>query len=143
MKLTIVTPEKEVYASEIAAISLPTPEGEITVLPHHIPLITQIAPGELIITKIDNNKDFYATGGGFAEITGDHIAVLTDLAEHAAAINEKAVEEARQRAQEALAKRGELSDEEVAFTEAALLKSLVQLRVVRRHHGAKLPTSQS
>lgn len=132
MKLIIVTPEKPVYDSEITFVSLPTPDGEITILPHHIPLITKVIAGEMKIGRIDSKEDYFATGGGFAEITGNHVSVLTDLAEHAHDINEKAVEQARKRAEDALAKADQLTDEEVAIAQATLLKSLTQLSVVRR-----------
>lgn len=135
MKLTIVTPEKPVYDDEVTQVSLPTPQGEITVLDHHIPLITQVAPGELTILHKNGKREHYATGGGFAQITGEQVSVLTDLAEHAAAINEKEVEEARRRAEEALARRNELTEEEIAATEAIIAKSLAQLRVKRKHHS--------
>lgn len=134
MKLTIVTPEKPVFDDEITSVSLPTLNGEITVLDHHIPLITQILPGELTITHKNGKKDYFATGGGFAEITGSQVSVLTDLAENEREINEKLVEEARKRAEAALAKREIMSEEEIALTEANLLKSLAQLRVKRRYH---------
>lgn len=117
--------------------------GEITVLDHHIPLISQVSPGELTIVHKNGKREYYATGGGFAQITGEHISVLTDLAEHAAAINEKAVEEARKRAEEALARRNELTEEEIAATEAIVVRSLAQLRVKRKHysHTPTVPTA--
>lgn len=138
MKLTIVTPEKPVFVDEVTAVSLPTLDGEITVLDHHVPLITQILPGELTISHKTGKKEYFATGGGFAEITGLQVSVLTDLAENEREINERAVEEARKRAEEALKKRELLSEEEIALTEAQLLKSLAQLRVKRRHRTPSL-----
>lgn len=138
MKLTIVTPEKPIFDDEVVSVSLPTLDGEITVLDHHVPLITQILPGELTISHKNGKKDYFATGGGFAEITSEQVSLLTDLAENEREINENAVEEARKRAKAALQKRELLSEEEIAITEANLLKSLAQLRVKRRHHS-RLP----
>ncbi len=134
MKLTIVTPEAIVYDDEIDRVTLPTLDGEITILQNHIPLITQIAPGELSIFHKSGKTDHFATGGGFAEITGSTVSVLVDLAQEATAIDEKVVEEARKRAQEALLKRQEMTDEEIATVESTLAKSLAQLKVKRRHH---------
>lgn len=135
MKLTIVTPEETVFDDEVSFVTLPTLQGEITVLSHHIPLVAQIVPGELVIAHSNGKKDYLATGGGFAEITSETVSVLVDLAQHAAAIDEKVVEEARKRAEEALKRRNEMTDEEIAMVEGQLLKSLSQLQVKRRRRS--------
>lgn len=127
-----MTPEKISYSEEADQVSLPTADGEITVLPNHIPLLTQLLPGELSIKK-GNQTITMASGGGFAEISGKKVSVATDLAEKSEEINEKQAEEARKRAGEALKDRQRLSEEEFALTAASLQKALAQLRVKRRH----------
>ena len=92
MKLELVTPEKIVFSDEIDQVSLPTSDGEITVLPHHIPLITQVKPGELTIKK-NNKVSHFVTGSGFVEVTGQTISILTDLAETSDNLDEKKIEE--------------------------------------------------
>jgi F-type H+-transporting ATPase subunit epsilon len=87
-------------------------------------------PGEIIVHK-DGRDTFFATGGGLIEVTAAHVAVLTDLAVQADKIDEAKAEEARQRAEARLKEK--ISDEEVASTNALLARSLVQLRVKRRH----------
>ena len=132
MKLEIVTPEKKVYSDEVDQVSLPTPNGEITVLPHHLPVITQVKPGEIKVKKNDK-VSYLVTGNGFVEITGKSVSVMTDLAEWDEEIDEKAAEEARRRAEEALKQRHTLNNEQFAQTAAALEKALASLKVKRRH----------
>ena len=113
-------------------VTLPGVEGQIGILPQHVPLMTQMVPGEMIVRK--NGQDrFLAVGEGLVEITGDHVAILTDLAIAAENIDEAKAEEARQRAAARL--REKLSSEEVASVNAALARSLAQLRVKRRQHN--------
>ncbi|OGY25147.1 MAG: ATP synthase F1 subunit epsilon [Candidatus Woykebacteria bacterium RIFCSPHIGHO2_01_FULL_39_12] len=132
MRLEIVTPEKIAYSEEADQVTLPTALGEITVLPGHTPLVTQLLPGELVLKK-GNQYSILASGGGFAEITGKKVSVVTDLAQRPEEIDERAAEEARKRAEEALTERERLSEEEFAVTAANLQKALAQLRVKRKH----------
>src|SRR5262249_27400406 len=95
----------------------------------HVPLMTQVNAGELVVRK-DGHDHFLAVGEGFVEITGDHVAVLTDMAMKADDIDESKAEEARKRAEVRLAEK--LSDEEQATVQSSLLRSLAQLKVKRR-----------
>jgi F-type H+-transporting ATPase subunit epsilon len=135
MKVEIVTPEKIAYSEEADQISLPTADGEITILPNHVPLVTKLLPGELTLKK-GGQRSVLATGGGFAEITSKKVSVLTDLAERPEEINEKETQAAIERAQQALKEKDRLSEEEFAATSANLEKALAQLRIKRKHaHG--------
>src|SRR3989304_8842026 len=136
MQIEIVTPEKVAYSEEADQVTLPTADGEITVLPGHVSLVTQLLPGELTLKKGSQNI-VLASGGGFAEITGKKVAVVTDLAQRPEEIDERAAEEARRRAEEALTERERLSEEEFAVTAANLQKALAQLRIKRRHRRKK------
>ncbi len=132
LKLEIVTPDGTVYSEDVEMVTLPGVEGQMGVYPRHVPLMTQMVPGEIVVRK-DTRDYFLAVGEGLIEITGEHVAVLTDLAIAAEHIDEAKVEEARQRAEARL--QDKLSDEEVASTNASLTRSLAQLHVKRRHHG--------
>lgn len=110
-------------------VTLPASEGEMGVYPMHVPLMTQVNSGELVVRK-DGQDHFLAVGEGFVEITGTHVAVLTDMAMKADDIDEAKAEEARKRAEARLAEK--LSDEEQATVQASLLHSLAQLKVKRR-----------
>lgn len=142
MKLEIVTPEKKAFEDEVDQVSLTTTEGQITVLPHHLPVFTQLSAGEIIAKKADKTINL-ASGGGFAEITGSRVSVLTDLADRPEEIDEKKVEEAKKRAEEAMKEKHLLSEEEFAATAAALEKALAQLRVKRRHYPVTTPKTET
>jgi F-type H+-transporting ATPase subunit epsilon len=132
LRLEIITPIAMAFSEDVEMVTLPGVEGELGILPQHIPLMTQMVPGELVIRQ--NGQDRYlAVGEGFVEITGDHVAILTDLAIAAENIDEAKAEEARQRAQARL--REKLSAEEVANVNAALARSLAQIRVKRRQRS--------
>lgn len=129
LKLEIVTPEGAVYSEDVEMVTLPGVVGEMGIYPQHVPLMTQMAPGELIVHK--DGKDLsIATGEGLIEVTATGIAVLTDLAIPADRIDEAKAEEARRRAEARL--REKLSAEEAATVNASLVRSLAQLRVKRR-----------
>jgi F-type H+-transporting ATPase subunit epsilon len=132
LKLEIVTPEAVVYSEDVHMVTLPGIEGQIGIYPLHIPLLTQIVPGEIIVRK-DGQESFLAVGEGVVEITAHRVAIVTDMAIPADHIDEAKVEEARQRAAARL--RDKLSDEEVATINASLARSLAQLKVKRRQHG--------
>ncbi len=129
LKLEIVTPDAKVFSDDVEMVTLPGVEGEMGIYPNHVPLMTQIAPGEIVARK--NGQDiFLAIGDGFVEITGDHVAILSDMAIRAENIDEAKAEEARRRAEARLGEK--LSDEEAAAVQAALAHSLAQLKVKRR-----------
>lgn len=130
--LQIITPEKTVFDDEVEQVSLPTQDGEITVLPHHLSLITSIEPGAIILKK-QSKETHMASGFGFAQVASNNIKVLVDLAAPEDEIEEKAIEAAKKEAEEALAKKHELSEEEYALAAASLQKALVQLKIKRRH----------
>ena len=99
------------------------------VYPHHVRLITQIVPGEIVVTR-DGQDRFIAVGEGIVEVTGTRVAIVTDMAIPAEQIDEAKIEEARARAEARL--REKISDEEVATVNASLARSLAQLQVKRR-----------
>lgn len=132
LKLEIVTPEAVTYSEDVDMVTLPAVEGEMGIFPMHVPLMTQIVPGEVSVRK--NGQDYFlAVGEGFVEITGERVAILTDMAIKAADIDEAKAEEARKRAEARLGEK--LSDEEVASVNAALAHSLAQLKVKRRNRA--------
>ena len=134
LHLEIVTPEKLAYSSDVESVVIPAVEGEMGVLPQHIPLMTQIHAGELVITK-GGRKEYLAVGEGFVTVTQTRVNVLTDMAIEWQHIDEGAAEAAIKRAKDALAKKGDLGAEETAAVQAALSKSLAQLHVKRRRHS--------
>jgi F-type H+-transporting ATPase subunit epsilon len=129
LKLEIVTPEAKTYSEDVDMVTLPGVEGEMGIYPQHVPILTQISAGEVVVRK-DGRDYFLAVGEGFVEITGERVAILTDMAIRAENIDETKAEEARQRAEARLSEK--LDDEEAAMVAAALAHSLAQLQVKRR-----------
>jgi F-type H+-transporting ATPase subunit epsilon len=130
IKLEIVTPQATVYSEDVDMVTLPGLEGQMGILPHHVRLMTPLVPGEMVVRK-NGQVRFLAVGEGLIEVTGDRVSIVTDMAVATENINEAKAEEARQRAAARL--REKISSAEVASVNAALARSLAQLRVKRRH----------
>ena len=132
LRLEIVTPDGKAFSADVEMVTLTGALGEVGILPQHVRLMTQMLPGEMVVRR-DGRDEFLAVGGGLVEITGQRVSILTDMAVAAESIDEARAEEARRRAEARLKEK--LADEEVATTNAALARSLAQLRVKRRHRG--------
>jgi F-type H+-transporting ATPase subunit epsilon len=130
LKLEIVTPEGKIFSDDVELVTLPGIDGEMGIFPGHVPLMTQLAAGEVIVRK-GGQDSYLAVSDGFVEITGDHVAILADMAIRAENIEEVKAEEARRRAEARLAEQ--LDSEEVATVEATITYSVAQLKVKRRH----------
>ncbi len=129
--LEIVTPDARVYSDTIDSVVIPTVEGEVGVLPGHIPLLTQVENGELRVTK-GNETLLLAVSGGFAEVEGDRVHVLAERAISEEKIDEKAVEEALKRAQKELDEAKHLDPQQYEHLQNLVRYSGVQLAVKRR-----------
>ncbi|MEO8045043.1 MAG: ATP synthase F1 subunit epsilon [Spartobacteria bacterium] len=129
LRLEIVTPEAKAYSEDVEMVVLPGADGELGVYPQHVPVLTTLKPGELRVFK-GGSETSLAVGDGFAEITGEGISVLTDMAMESSAIDEAAAEAAVARAQAAM--KEDLGSEEVVAVQASLQKALAQLSVKRR-----------
>jgi len=127
--LEIITPLKVVLSEEVDEITIPTVDGEISILPNHVNLLTKIAPGEMIIRR-GTKADLFAITGGFLEVLNSHVNVLADYAIHAEDIEIAKVEEAKERAQKAMKEK--LTEGDFRVANAELAKSLLQLKVARR-----------
>ena len=129
LRLEIVTPQAIVFSEDVNLVTLPSIEGDIGIYPQHLRLMTQLVPGEIIVSK-DGHDRFLAVGEGMVEVTAKRVTIATDMAIPSDKIDEAKVEEARQRAEARL--REKISDEEVASVNASLVKALAQLQVKRR-----------
>lgn len=131
LTLEIVTPEAKVYSDTIDSVVIPTVEGEIGVLPGHIPLLTQIEHGELRVSK-GTTTLWLALGGGFAQIDGDTVRVLAEHAVTEEKIDENAVEAAMKRAEEQLKEAKTMDPQQYEHLQSLVRYSGVQLAVKRR-----------
>ncbi len=144
LNLQIITPERIVFAEEdIESVTLPGIEGEMTILPQHAPLMTELRPGALVYRRSGEETDV-ALAGGFLEVRDDKVVILADTAERSEEIDAARAEEARQRAAERLAAHEGGVD--LAGAMAALDRASARLRVAerrqrRRPGGAPRPGS--
>ncbi len=133
LTLEIVTPEARVYSDTVESVVIPTVEGEIGILPGHIPLLTQVNEGELRVAK-DGRTVLLAVAGGFVQVEGDRVSVLAEYAVREEAIDEVTVEKAIQRAKEALQQAPTLEAAEVERLEGIVRFSVAQLALKKRKH---------
>src|ERR1044071_2637093 len=131
LTLEIVTPEARVYSDTIDTVVIPTAEGEVGILPGHIPLLAQVQHGELRVTK-GNETQLLAVSGGFVEVEGDRVHVLAEHAITEQKIDEKAVEEALKRAERELEEAKHLDPQQYEHLQSLILYAGVQLAVKRR-----------
>jgi F-type H+-transporting ATPase subunit epsilon len=137
MHLDIVTPEKIVYSEEIDELTVPTAQGEISILPEHIALVTRVSEGELIV-KAKGKSHYLAVTGGFLQVQKGKITLLADYAIRSDDINTQKVLEARKRAEEILTKKREgMSERDFAIAESEMRRAILELKVSskRRKHS--------
>ena len=135
IKLKILTPRKAVLSKDIDSISLPTPDGEITVLPHHANLFTLLTEG-IIKINAKGDQDYLAIGGGYAETDGQEIHVLVSKAYGQKEVDEALTQKAVLDAQKILkTTRSEKERQEAA---SILKRSLIDIRLLKRKRRATL-----
>lgn len=130
IRCEIVTQERMVYSDDVSSVSLPGIEGRMGILPHHSSLLTVLDFGEVIVRK-DGEEEFFAIGGGFAEIQPDKVIVLADSAEHADEIDIERAEAARARAEQAMAEGIKVHDN-YEMIEASLRRANLRIDISKR-----------
>jgi len=131
LTLEIVTPEARVYADTVDTVVIPTVEGEVGILPGHIPLLTQVEHGELRVTK-GGQTTWLAVSGGFAQVDGDRVSILAENAITEEKIDENAVEAALKRAEQELREAKLLDPAQAEHLQGLVRYSGVQLSLKRR-----------
>ena len=127
--LEIITPEKVVFKNEADELIVPTTTGEVGILANHVPLLSQISLGELII-KQGQKEHALAISGGFLDVANNQVTILADYAVRSEDIEIAKVEEAQKRAQKAMEEK--VSERDFAEAEAQLRRSLLELKVAQR-----------
>ena len=134
LKLEIVTPESKIYTEDVEMVTLPGSEGEAGIYPNHVPLMTKVQAGEIVVSR-DGNEEIVAIGEGFAEVTGEHVAILTDNAANSGDIDEAAAEQAKAKAEQRLQEGGDISEDEARALNQAIFYSQAQIKAKRRKRG--------
>jgi F-type H+-transporting ATPase subunit epsilon len=141
IRCDIVTQERTVYTGEANSVSLPGTEGRMGILPNHAPLLTTLAFGEVIVRDASTGAEqFFAIGGGYAEVQPDHVIVLADSAEQAEEIDLERAEQARARAEQAMAEGVKDDPDKYAQIQAALMRAQIRVDVGRKRAGRRRRT---
>mgnify|MGYP000479409491 CR=1 FL=1 len=132
IRFEIVTPERIVLKEDITQVTVPTRDGEITVLPKHIPLISILKPGVIEAKKEDDALEVMSVSGGFIEVLRDKVIILADTAERAEEIDIDRAEEARKRAEET--KKNIINKDDIRFANlsARMEVELARTKAVKR-----------
>lgn len=125
-KVEIITPDRVFYTGDATMIEFNTVNGQIGVYKNHIPLTTVLAPGIVVITNGEEKK-MAAVHAGFAEILGEKVTLLAEVAEWPDEIDLERAEAAKERAEERLSRKS--ADLDVARAELALRRALVRIDI--------------
>lgn len=133
MNVQIITPDSKAYAGDALSVTIPTTSGEITVLAHHAPLVSTLAPGTLIV-RDGSGDHLFAVARGMVEVDGTSVRILTDIADPAEHLQEEAIVRAKAEAEKLISERRTDTQE---FTEAmaVLDRETARLISVRRHRS--------
>jgi len=123
-----VTPERVFYEGPVEMVEFNTTEGQIGVLPGHIPMTVIVSPGILTITEAEGTKEA-ALHAGFAEILPDQITILAEIIEWPDEIDKDRAEYALQKARERLENRDSQTD--LAMAETALQRAIARIEVLK------------
>ena len=137
IQFEIVTPERSVMKEEVTQIIVPTKDGEITVLPNHIPLISSLKPGVLEVKKNNGEVEIISISGGFLEVLKDKVVILADTAERGHEIDEQRAEEARKRAEALMTEAVHKDDVDYAGLSAIIEKELARTRAIKKWRRIK------
>lgn len=137
IKFEVVTPERVVLKEDVTQVTVPTKDGEITVLPEHIPLLSILKPGIIEVKKIDGKKDVIAVSGGFIDVLKNKIVILADTAELAEEIDLGKAEEARKRAEKIKEETMHRDDVDFAGLSSQIEKELARTSAVKRWRKIK------
>ncbi|MBD3248380.1 ATP synthase F1 subunit epsilon [Candidatus Falkowbacteria bacterium] len=132
IKFEIVTPEKHIMKEYVKQVTIPTLEGDLTILPKHTPLVATLRSGVLEMTKEDEGSEVAFVSGGFLEVLRDKVVVLADVAERAEEIDESKVEEARAKAEREMAEIRAEDTERFANISAQIERELARTKALRR-----------
>jgi F-type H+-transporting ATPase subunit epsilon len=137
IELVIVTPERQLLRQTVVEVTLPGGDGCLGILPGHAPLITELGIGELTYrAKNVNEAELLAIISGFAEVLGDRVTVLAEVAERPDEIDVARAEEAKKRAEQRLASASSDPNMDWGRAAIALQRSLIRIQVARKRHGA-------
>ena len=140
IQLKLVTPERTLLDEKAVSVTIPTVEGEVTILPEHVQFTALVAAGIARMKRENGQIDEVAVSDGFMHVAKDGVVtVLTDTAERGHELNVTAIEEARERAKELMKKAAAQDDVAFAAAAAELEREMARLRLARKHQSRQKP----
>ena len=133
----VVTPHGTTVEEPATSVAMWTAMGEIEVLYGHAPTVVLLEPGEMRVYGAAGGERAFAAGEGFARIDGESVTVFSDMAEDVATIELDQAEEAKKRAERALAEAATLSEDEREAADLVLREALVKIEISLRHGERK------
>ena len=131
MYTELVTSEGNAYSGDASSVTIPTGDGEITVLDHHLPLVSTVEPGTVIIRTKNGEELLFAVSRGVVQVGSNNIRILSDIADRAESLEEEAIELARERAEQLkVARRGD--SEGFAEAQATLEREIARITTIHR-----------
>ena len=137
LHLKLVTPERVLFQEEASSVTLPTVEGEITILPKHADLVAALKPGVAKLVRPNGEIEDIAVSGGFIQVSADNITVLADTAERGEELTLGAITEAQNRARKLMAEAVQVDDNAYAAAAAMLERELARYHAAVRHRNRK------
>jgi F-type H+-transporting ATPase subunit epsilon len=137
IQLVVVTPVSQLLSEAVSEVQLPGADGYLGVLPGHAPLITELGIGELTYKTANGHTGLLAIIRGFAEVLPQRVSVLAETAERPEDIDVNRAQQALKRAQELIAKGGDIDWDRAS---ASLQRALVRIQVVSKHQGINIAT---
>ena len=130
VQLDVVSAEERIFSGLVESIQVTGSEGELGILPGHIPLLTVIKPGMVRIVKQFGEEHLIYVAGGVLEVQPHTVTVLADVAIRAEDLDEQAALAAQKKAEEAMQHAG--ADFNYAEAAAQLAEAIAQLRLIQR-----------
>ena len=127
----LVTPERVVLREQLTSLTLPTVNGEITILPGHVPLVSVLKPGVMIALQVKGEQRVIAVSGGFVEVLEFKVVDLADTAEMASELDEERIKVAQAKAEFLKQSAANHDDLNFADVSALLDKELARLSAVK------------
>lgn len=133
--LNIASPERAIYTGEAHMVSVLSVNGELGILPRHSPLLANLLPGEIHITKADGAEEYIYISGGYIEVLPHVVTILADTALRGEDVDEAAALEAKKQAEKTIRTSPLYSDRDQAQLE--LIKALAQLKALEHTRRMK------
>lgn len=130
LHIQVITPEKTLIDQEASEVVVPTTTGELAILPQHIPLLSQIAPG-IITIKHNSKEETLAVDGGFLQVTAKTVTILADFALHEREASASKAEEAKKTAEKAM--KDKTSDADLQMLQDEVRRAVLTFQLSQKH----------